>query len=149
MQRQNLSAENEAEARARFDGAKLILFLGDQLAVIRRDNRPDLPFPGFLDLPGGMRDAGETPEETVIRETREELGLVIAPSDLRRPMFYAQPKRGWYFEAHLPADRAKDVVFGDEGQGWLLMDPWDYAISDEAVPHFCDRVRVRLNVASR
>jgi 8-oxo-dGTP diphosphatase len=33
-------------------------------------------------LPGGGTDAGETPEQTAVRETREECGLVVAPRAL-------------------------------------------------------------------
>ena len=43
-----------------FVGAKLVLFLGQELAVILRDARPDIPWPGRLDLPGGGRDGSES-----------------------------------------------------------------------------------------
>ena len=36
-----------------FSGAKLALFLGPDLLVILRDDRPDIPWPGRWDLPGG------------------------------------------------------------------------------------------------
>ena len=48
-----------------FSGAKLALFLGADLLVIRRDMRPDIPFPGHWDLPGGGREGEE-------EEPREE-----------------------------------------------------------------------------
>ena len=54
-----------------FEGAKIALYLGDRLVVIQRDDRPDIPFPGFWDLPGGGREAGETPFECVRRECGE------------------------------------------------------------------------------
>lgn len=38
-----------------FGGAKLILFIGKQIVVLRRDQKPDIPWPGRLDLPGGGR----------------------------------------------------------------------------------------------
>ena len=46
--------------------------------IIRRDNQILLirkargPYTGLYDLPGGSPEAGETPEQTVIREIKEE-----------------------------------------------------------------------------
>ncbi|MEL7280936.1 MAG: NUDIX hydrolase [Pseudomonadota bacterium] len=133
-----MSVEND------FDGAKLILFIGDHLAVIRRDDKPGLPFAGCVDLPGGMREPGETPQACVLREVEEELGLVLSASDLQHSRFYTAPKRAWFFAAYLSAARADDIVFGNEGQGWWLMPPWEFVTAPDAVPHFRDRVRVVL-----
>ncbi|MEL6314738.1 MAG: NUDIX domain-containing protein, partial [Pseudomonadota bacterium] len=102
---------------------------------------------GCLDLPGGMREPGETPEACVLRELAEELGLVLAARDLEQPRFYEAPRRAWFFAAYLPAERAADIVFGDEGQGWLLMDAMDFVTADDAVPHFRDRVRAILEAS--
>ena len=65
-----------------FGGAKLILLIGGQLLVIRRDDRPDILWPGHLDFPGGGREGAETAEACVLRETEEELGLRLSPADL-------------------------------------------------------------------
>ena len=130
-----------------FVGAKLVLFLGQELAVILRDARPDIPWPGRLDLPGGGRDGSETPQHCVLRETHEELGLVIPPAALcwgRR--FIGQSGPVWFFAAHLDAARARDVVFGDEGQSWHLMSPEHYLTDPLAIPHFQDRLRLYLSV---
>ncbi|MEM6587654.1 MAG: NUDIX hydrolase [Pseudomonadota bacterium] len=128
-----------------FTGAKLALFIGAHLAVIRRDDKPGLPYRGHLDLPGGAREDTETPEACVLRELREELGLTLHPPDLRTPRFYTYPNRAWFFSAHLPSARAKDIVFGDEGQGWSLMDPWAFVSAGDGVPHVRDRVRAILH----
>ncbi|MEO0774422.1 MAG: NUDIX hydrolase [Pseudomonadota bacterium] len=132
-------------ARQDFTGAKLALFIGGQLAVIRRDDRPGLAYAGYLDLPGGAREPGETPEACVLRELREELGLALPQSALENARFYETPTRAWFFSAHLPAGHADDVVFGDEGQCWFLMDPQEFTTAGDAVPHFRDRVRAILD----
>lgn len=127
-----------------FDGTKLFLFLGSELLTIRRDQRPDIPWPGRLDVPGGGREAGETPTDCILRETREEVGLILTPDDLIWQRFYTEPIRAWFFAAHLPGDRVQDVVFGNEGTGWALMPPNEYAAHAQAIPHFRDRLRAYL-----
>jgi 8-oxo-dGTP diphosphatase len=50
-----------------------------------RDNKSWIPFPNHWDLIGGHVEEGETPEEALIREFREELGL-----DLKDHQFYKE-----------------------------------------------------------
>ncbi|MGK7654593.1 NUDIX hydrolase [Roseovarius sp. B08] len=128
-----------------FEGTKLALFLGDYLAVIERDNLGHIPWPGFLDLPGGGREEGESAEACVLRETREELGLTLSPGVLRWRRYYPAPTRMWFFAAHCPAGLAQKVAFGREGQGWCLMRPEDFVRHDKAVPHFAERVAAYLD----
>lgn len=45
---------------------------GEFLAYLR-DDVPNIPFPHHWDLIGGHVDDGETPEESLIRETKEEI----------------------------------------------------------------------------
>lgn len=131
-----------------FEGAKLALLLGGQLLVIRRDDRPDIAWPGYLDLPGGGREGQESPEACVLRETLEEVGLALAPQDLIWKRFYPDgPIPAWFFGANQPENRTRDIVFGDEGQGWLLMPPEEFVARAEAVPHFRLRVREFLQDA--
>jgi 8-oxo-dGTP diphosphatase len=53
----------------------IILFPGDDILLIRRKT---VPFVGYWALPGGRMDPGETIEETVVREVKEETGLDVA-----------------------------------------------------------------------
>ncbi|HKL04661.1 MAG TPA: NUDIX hydrolase [Roseovarius sp.] len=129
----------------RFDGTKLFLFLGGDLVTIRRDQRPDIPWPGMLDVPGGGQEHGETPVQCVLRETEEEIGLSLSPADLVWKRFYTEPIRAWFFAAHLPKQRAQKVVLGNEGTEWLLMAPEVYIGHPEAVPHFRARLAFYLN----
>ena len=131
-----------------FEATKLILFLGDQLAVIRRDDIEGLVWPGYLDLPGGQREPGESAEECVLRETQEELGLVLTKADLIWRRFYDAPVRAWFFAAHLPAACADDVQFGDEGQYWALVPAQDFVQARDAVPHFRGRVQDYVSCVS-
>ena len=127
-----------------FGGAKLILFIGDRIVVLRRDEKPDIPWPGRLDLPGGGREGEESAVDCVLRETFEEVGLSLTPGDL---VWQEQFKRGVFFAAHLPTEAQAQIVFGSEGQGWLLVDPADYVRDREAIPHFAAMVQRYLDHA--
>jgi 8-oxo-dGTP diphosphatase len=123
-----------------FKGAKLILLIGRALVTIRRDDRPDIPWPGLWDLPGGGRDGNETAEACVLRETAEEIGLVLAPSDLLWRKHYAQPMPAWMFAARLPRDAIAGLRLGDEGQEIALIHPAEWVLREDVIPHFGMRV---------
>lgn len=126
-----------------FHGAKVALFLGDQLLVSLRDDFEGLPFPGQWDLPGGGRETSEDPWQTVSRETDEEVGLDLAPArrlwQVRTPA--AQPGRMlWFFVAWLEPEAVRRVLFGDEGQAWALMAPERVLALDKLVAHHRPRL---------
>lgn len=57
-------------------GVSAVLRQGDRIAFV---TRAEAPGAGLLDLPGGFVDPGETLEAAIVREIREELGLVLPP----------------------------------------------------------------------
>ncbi|MEX0370148.1 MAG: NUDIX hydrolase [Tateyamaria sp.] len=127
----------------RLIGAKLALFVGDQLATLLRDDKPDISWPNHWDLPGGGREADETPLQCVLRETREELNLVVDPGLVRWGRDYGASSGdiSWFFAAHLPADVATMITLGDEGQAWDLMTVQDFLDHERVVPQFKPRLR--------
>ncbi len=130
-----------------YSGSKLALFIGPSLLVIQRDDYPHIPFPGLWDLPGGGREGAESPVDCTLRETAEEVGLQLAPSDLIWSRQYTRSNGlTWFFAAHLPPDARGDVRLGSEGQRWELWEPDTYVAHPQAVPHFREQVRDYLEL---
>jgi len=80
-----------------------IIRFGDRVVLIRRRNEPL----GWA-LPGGFVEYGESVEDAVRREMREETGLELA--NLRQFHVYSDPKRD-------PRGHCVSVVFSADGVG--------------------------------
>lgn len=101
-----------------FVGARAAILIGARLLVTLRDDRRDIPWPNMWDLPGGGREGDETPDKTMIRETREEVALDLtgAPALWRREFPSVHPSGGiaWFFVLRLPARAESAIRLGDE-----------------------------------
>jgi 8-oxo-dGTP diphosphatase len=53
----------------------IIPFPENKILLIKRNT---IPFKGYWALPGGRMDPGETVEQTIVRECKEETGLDVA-----------------------------------------------------------------------
>lgn len=128
-----------------FHGSKVALFIGDKLLVTLRDDFAHIPFPNVWDLPGGGREGSETPLQTLNREVMEEVGLTIPPEAIVWRQRYPSESRPqdhvFFYVAHMPAGTENDIVFGDEGQEWQLMELADFLALDRVVPSFAPRLR--------
>ncbi len=62
-----------------------IIFENDkeEILLYLRDNKPEIPFPDYWDLIGGHVEEGETPEDALVREVKEELDI-----DLKEYSFF-------------------------------------------------------------
>ena len=49
-----------------------------KLLIYLRDDIPEIPFPNHWDLFGGHVEEGESPEEALVREIEEEIGVHIS-----------------------------------------------------------------------
>jgi 8-oxo-dGTP diphosphatase len=66
---------NQVAAALLFDG-------NNQLLIYLRDDKPEISFPGYWDLFGGRVEPGETPEQGLVRELKEELNIDIKDFEL-------------------------------------------------------------------
>lgn len=115
------------------------------MLVIQRDEDPTIPYPGHWDLPGGGREGAETPEECVLRETWEEVGLTLLPQNFTWARRYERPRGTvWFFATHMPREATAAIRFGDEGQRWDLMSPRAFCADPLTVPHFRDQMTLYL-----
>lgn len=128
-----------------FSGAKIAIFVDDDILTILRDNRPDIPFPNMWDLPGGGREDQETPFDCIKREVFEELGIRISKEDIIWSRFYpgmTDPDTLAFFAvSRIEEGRLTRIRFGDEGQGYRLMKLADFFDDARVIPFLKNRLK--------
>ena len=77
--------ENQIEVSA------ALIFRGGKILVAQRHAQSHLG--GLWEFPGGKREPGETPEECVAREIREELGVEISVGGLFEEIAHDYPEK--------------------------------------------------------
>lgn len=61
-----------------FEVAACLLFdKNGKLLIYLRDDKPGISSPNHWDLFGGIMEEGETPEQTLVRELKEEIGIEL------------------------------------------------------------------------
>ncbi len=80
-----------------------------QVLIVKANYKP------YWTFPGGIVDPGETPLEGAIRETREEVGIVLKPTDVtfvavvNRKSDFAETFQ-FIFKAKLDAGSLNDII---------------------------------------
>lgn len=128
-----------------FNGAKIALICGSQVVVYLRDDKPEIPFAGLWDLPGGGREGGESPVECALRELEEEFGILIGADRVRwvrrYPSETASALDTYFCVAEISPREVELIRFGNEGQLWRLMEAVEFLGLEAAVPHMKNRLR--------
>jgi 8-oxo-dGTP diphosphatase len=131
-----------------FSGAKIALICETHLITYLRDDKAGIPFPGLWDLPGGGREADETPIECALREVKEEFGLQIHAGRVKALTRYTSHVPGgldtYFCVAEVDANEIRQVKFGEEGQCWSLMPITEFIAHEQAIPHLQQRLRALL-----
>jgi len=114
---------NEGRKRPIVIVAACALLDGEGAVLIAK--RPEgCPLAGLWEFPGGKVEAGEEPEEALIRELHEELGIDIAKRDLTPLTFasHAYPDFHLLMPVYL-CRRWQGSVAAHEGQELLWVKP--------------------------
>jgi mutator protein MutT len=96
------------------DVAAALVFHKGKLLITQR--RPDDHLPNLWEFPGGKVEAGETFEECLVREIREELGIEISVGEMVEDLTHAYPEktvRLLFFRCGLVAGEAKAIHVQD------------------------------------
>ncbi len=72
----SINEDNRRYPRRPFLGVGALIFDGGRLLIVQRASDP---FKGYWSLPGGILETGETLDQGVRREVREETGLEVEP----------------------------------------------------------------------
>lgn len=61
--------------------------------ILAAKRKKDAHLGGYWEFPGGKLEPEESPEECLVRELREELGVVVAPGKILEAVFHRYPEK--------------------------------------------------------
>ena len=134
-----------------FQGCKIALICGDKVLTILRDDKDDIPCPNMWELPGGGREGNESPFECAAREVYEELGIHLDEDCLLWSKVYPsvlfEGRQSVFMVGQLSQDQFDSITFGDEGQGYQLMNVEEFLTSSQVIPQLQERLKDYLKVS--
>jgi 8-oxo-dGTP diphosphatase len=92
-----------------------------KLLLMLRDNKPTIPNPNTWSLLGGRDEEGETPEQTLFRELKEEANIEKSPitflwEEASDNQGAPDGRRRYYYHLPLQDQQLESIQLGDEGQ---------------------------------
>lgn len=78
---------------------------------------------GYYDMPGGKIEEGENPEQTAIREMREETGMIIKNLKHKGNMIIEYPDRKYAFDVFITNEyEGEPQEFKENTSEWIEID---------------------------
>lgn len=103
------------------NSSKAILVYNKKILFLLRDNVPTIPEPNKWHLPGGKVEPGETFDEAIRRELKEEIHVV--PNELvYLGLFKREDSDHAVYFSRLTKNEYQDLKLGDEGQDMKFFD---------------------------
>ena len=109
---------------AKKPGAKALVVYGGKILLVLRDNIPTIANPNKWNTPGGGVEEGETPEEGLIRELKEEVNLIPSMIKELGTTTYSDGSIVYRFYVPVTDEEFANIRLGNEGQklDWFTMD---------------------------
>ncbi|WP_111708097.1 NUDIX hydrolase [Lutibacter citreus] len=107
-----------------------IILQSNKILLLQRSNYTDR-FPGFWGCPGGRAENGETAEENVIREVKEECNLNFSPTKIIKTGLWQERKYyrflgNWTGEIKIQEEEVNDYNWFTYNQAVKLQLSFDY-----------------------
>jgi 8-oxo-dGTP diphosphatase len=122
---------------------------GEQYVVaIQRDDKPDIAYAGWWELPGGTLERDETPEKGAVRECYEEVRVVVDPEEVHGndEHLIEDPVNTVLVVAVVALEKVIQMKLGDEGQACRLFKLSDFLADSSVIPE--QRMRVKRYIES-
>lgn len=103
--------------------------LGDDTKVLIVRRGSGQTGAGFWEFPGGKVEPGESPEQALIREIQEELGLTIRVGDLVGELDFAYPSKNIRLRVYW-AEKQQGELFLVEHDDFKWCDPQEIPVGD-------------------
>ena len=109
---------------ARKPGAKAIVIYNGKILLVLRDNNPAIAHPNTWNTPGGGIEEGESPEEALVRELQEEIGLTPSSVISLGTTTYTDGSLVHRFYVPVADDEFASIHLVGEGQkiGWYTFE---------------------------
>ena len=107
------------------DGAKVVILSPDKILLFHRDNIVTIPCPDCWQLVGGGIEEGETPEEALRREVKEEVCFDLTTYKFVTETIGMFEENVWVYVAFVDKSEERKFKLGEgEGQeiGWFTVD---------------------------